>query len=648
MSERTQPRRRAQHTNPRWFVLPAALGVFALVAPFFGMFLALPWPEVPLLLATDAARDALRLSLRTSVVSTALALSLGVPLAHLLAQPARTPLGRWMQQALYILITLPMVLPPVVAGLALLTTLGRRTPLGIALHEWGLDIAFTTTAVIVAQTFVAMPFVVISLTGALRSRGLEFERTARDLGANRTRIFWQITLPLTWPAVASGAALTLARSLGEFGATLTFAGSLQGTTRTLPLEIYLQREVDTELALALAVVLLAVAMVVIAVTTLAVGKAPEQVEGAAGEDALMSHQEALLNLSKIPCPPTPDEHMEIAVAVEQRNIELDLRLPIGAVTAVVGPNGAGKSTLLNVLGGAIDYQGTVRLPNQRKSMKVAWLHQRALLFPHMSVLQNVAFPLLCQNGRWYKFLGRRAMVKAARNTARKQLQALGCLHLQDRRPYQLSGGQAQRIAIARALTLDPDLVLLDEPLAAIDSTVAWSLRVLLRQQLRKRECTAVVVTHDLTDVRTLADHVVVMGPGRVAATGKLCRLLKNPPTGFAAEFFGLTTTAEGIKYRPEDVVVVSTQAGSAGAAGQASEAFDTNEVQCLNGTVVDYPAYADSNTAIVLTDGGYPLLVSRNAYTRAHLHAGNRVQVQLSTPVTESNADTCGAEKDPR
>ncbi len=633
MGDHPQPPRRAETTNPKWFVLPAALGVFALVSPFVGMFLALPWPQVPKLLATDAARDALNLSLKTSVVATALALGLGVPLAHLLAQPARSTAGRWFQQTLYILITLPMVLPPVVAGLALLTTLGRRTPLGSALHQWGLDIAFTTTAVVIAQTFVAMPFVVISLTGALRSRGLEFERAARDLGASRSRIFWQITLPLTWPAVASGAALTLARSLGEFGATLTFAGSLQGTTRTLPLEIYLQREVDTDLALALAVVLLAVAMVVIAITTLAVGKSPQLIKGSPADESLTAHQEALLSLSKIPKPQPSGGYIELDVEVEQRKVNIDLSLPVGEVTAVIGPNGAGKSTLLNVLGGAIDYRGTIRFPNHQGPVRVAWLHQRALLFPHMSVLQNVVFPLTCQTRGWRTLLKRREVMRNAKVRARAQLQALGCGNLEDRRPHQLSGGQAQRIAIARALTIDPDLVLLDEPLAAIDSSVAWSLRVLLRQQLLERGCTAVIVTHDLTDVRTLADHVVIMEPGRVIASGRLAALVSNPPSAFSTEFFGLTSTVDGIVYRPEDVKVMAADENTASAFTSAPAASDdATAVQQLLGTVVDYPALADSNRAVVMTDAGYPLLVSRNAYTRAHLEAGNRVIVQLSSP----------------
>jgi molybdate transport system permease protein len=160
-----------------------------------------------------------------------------------------------------------MVLPPVVAGLALLTTLGRRGLVGQHLSALGIEIGFTTTAVVIAQTFVALPFLVVSLEGALRSSGQDYERAATYLGASPTRTLLTVTLPMAAPALASGTALSFARALGEFGATLTFAGSLQGTTRTLPLEIYLLRESDSDLALALSVVLLAVAGVVVWLAT---------------------------------------------------------------------------------------------------------------------------------------------------------------------------------------------------------------------------------------------------------------------------------------------------------------------------------------------------------------------------------------------
>ena len=176
------------------------------------------------------------------------------------------------------------MLPPVVSGLALLTTLGRRGLLGARLEALGVDVAFTTAAVVLAQTFVSLPFLVLSLEGAVRTAGRRFEDVAATLGARPTTVLRRVTLPLLLPALGSGTALAFARSLGEFGATLTFAGSLQGVTRTLPLEIYLQRETDPDAALALSVVLIAVAAVIVLATQRGRRRSPSADDGgAAGE-----------------------------------------------------------------------------------------------------------------------------------------------------------------------------------------------------------------------------------------------------------------------------------------------------------------------------------------------------------------------------
>ncbi|MUK00838.1 molybdate ABC transporter permease subunit, partial [Vibrio cholerae] len=204
------------------------------------------------------ARAALLLSLRTSLTATALCVLVGVPMALVLA---RTTFPG--QQFLRSLVLLPLVLPPVVGGIALLYTFGRRGLLGTSLDALGIDIAFSTTAVVMAQTFVALPFLVLSLEGALRTVGTRYEAVGATLGAGRWAILRRITVPLVLPALVSGAVLSFARALGEFGATLTFAGSLQGTTRTLPLEVYLQRETDPDAAVALSLILVLVAIAVV-------------------------------------------------------------------------------------------------------------------------------------------------------------------------------------------------------------------------------------------------------------------------------------------------------------------------------------------------------------------------------------------------
>lgn len=246
---------------PRWLVVPAGAAAVFLAVPLLALLARVPWDRLPGLLSTPAAVDALWLSLRTCALTTIVSVLLGLPLALLLSRGH----GRWAAAG-RVLATVPMVLPPVVAGLALLVALGRRSWLGGALAAAGVDVAFTTTAVVIAQTFVAMPYLVVSVEGALRSARGGHEVVAATLGASPTTVLRRVTLPLVAPAVASGAALAFARALGEFGATLTFAGSLQGTTRTLPLEIYLQREADTDTAIALSVVLVGLAALLVAVT----------------------------------------------------------------------------------------------------------------------------------------------------------------------------------------------------------------------------------------------------------------------------------------------------------------------------------------------------------------------------------------------
>ena len=204
-----------------------------------------------------SSRAALGFSLQTSTAATLLCILFGVPMAMVL--PARRPRGAAGPPAAL----LPLVLPPVVGGIALLYAYGRLGLIGQYLDAAGIRIAFTTTAVVLAQTFVSLPFLVIALEGAARTAGGDYDVVAATLGARPTTVWWRVSLPLLAPGLVSGAVLAFARSLGEFGATLTFAGSREGVTRTLPLEIYLQRESDADAAVALSVLLVVVAAVVV-------------------------------------------------------------------------------------------------------------------------------------------------------------------------------------------------------------------------------------------------------------------------------------------------------------------------------------------------------------------------------------------------
>ncbi|WP_138445448.1 ABC transporter permease [Sinomonas susongensis] len=260
MPASARPEPRGYSGLPRWLYIPAGLGVLFVLVPLVGMLTRVDWLHFVPLVTSDSSLAALRLSLETALASTAACLVLGVPMALVLARgPARG--RRWLRA----LVLLPLVLPPVVGGLALLYTFGRLGLVGRLLDVAGVQLAFTTTAVVMAQTFVSLPFLVVSLEGALRTAGGRYEAVAATLGAGPTHVFWRVTLPLVVPGLASGLVLSFARSLGEFGATLTFAGSLGGVTRTLPLEVYLQREIDPDAAVALALVLVVVAAVVVGV-----------------------------------------------------------------------------------------------------------------------------------------------------------------------------------------------------------------------------------------------------------------------------------------------------------------------------------------------------------------------------------------------
>ncbi|MEQ4720686.1 ABC transporter permease [Nonomuraea sp. B19D2] len=241
-------------------VVPALAGLTFLVLPLAGLLIRAPWATLPQRLAEPHVLEALRLSLVTATVATALCLLLGVPLAWLLAR-AEFP-GQRLVRAL---VTVPLVLPPVVGGVALLLVLGRRGLVGQWLEaSFGITLPFTTAGVILAEAFVAMPFLVISVEGALRGADQRFEEAAATLGASRWTVFRRVTLPMVMPGVVAGAVLCWARALGEFGATITFAGNFPGTTRTMPLAVYLALETEPEAAIVLSLVLLAVSVVILA------------------------------------------------------------------------------------------------------------------------------------------------------------------------------------------------------------------------------------------------------------------------------------------------------------------------------------------------------------------------------------------------
>lgn len=530
------------------------IAALAIVTPLIGVGLRVPWGQIPTLLGGESAQIALWLSLRTALISTLVSLILGVPLALALAH-------QWPGVGLArIVVVLPMTMPPVVAGIALLATFGRRGWLGPSLQEAGISIAFSTTAVVLAQVFVSMPFLVVTLEAALRSRERQAERMARTLGAGSLTVLMRITLPLVAPALARGTALALGRALGEFGATLTFAGSLEGTTRTMPLAIYLERESDADTAMALAVVLVVTSALVVGLTALPGGWiyrlrswAERQLFKKLDEAGAVSTKP-----SQLAAPTTPGSKLELVAKLPERSID-NARLEVspGQFLTLIGPNGCGKSTLCLMIAGLLRTQGYLKIADKTLDepgwhgtfvspgkRPVALLAQNPGIFTHMSVLDNVAFGPRCQGQ------GRRR----ARQRAWQELHAVGASHLAYRQGGELSGGQAARVALARALATSPRVLVLDEPMAALDVQARSQLRARIRERTRTRAITVVMVSHDLVDIASLSDAVAVMDAGKLITQGPTTEILSTPSTEFVASLTGaslLNGTLAGDESTPQ-------------------------------------------------------------------------------------------------
>lgn len=532
---------------PLTLALPALLAVAFLLLPLIGILVRTQWGELAAHLGSPGVVQALRLSLLVSLWALGLSLLLGVPLAWLLARvPFR---GKALVRSL---VLLPMVLPPTVGGVALLLGFGRRGLLGPWLEDtFGITLPFHTSGAVVAATFVAMPFLVISLEGALGGLKQSYEETAASLGASPVRVFFTVTLPMVAPGLIAGAALTWARALGEFGATITFAGNLPGTTQTLPLQVYLLLQDQPEAATSVSLLLLAIAMGVLValrgrwtgtpVARGAAGAPPllEEPPGPATEPRSGTESESgagTLTGTAAPAGSAPPGtgHWPLHATVTGFT-RLVLDAEPGTTIAVVGENGAGKTTLLRALLGLTprahaelrlgDTDVTALPPHRRQ---VAWVPQDGALFPHLNALANTAYGLRA----------RRVPRADARREAQAWLDRLGVGHLAHRKPAQLSGGQAQRVALARALAARPRLLLLDEPLAALDQTTRAHVRHTLRTHLAGFGGVCLIVTHDPVEAVSLADRVLVLADGRALQDAPPTEVTRHPRSPWVARMLG--------------------------------------------------------------------------------------------------------------
>ncbi|MFF8293381.1 ABC transporter permease [Streptomyces sp. NPDC016309] len=528
---------------PLALALPALLAVAFLALPLVGILARTRWGGLAGHLGSPGTVEALKLSLVVSFWALGLSLLLGVPLAWLLAR-VEFPGKAFVRS----LVLLPMVLPPTVGGVALLLAFGRRGLLGPWLEgTFGITLPFHTSGAVLAATFVAMPFLVISLEGALGGLRPRYEETAASLGASPVRVFRTVTLPMVAPGVVAGAALTWARALGEFGATITFAGNLPGATQTLPLQVYLLLQDAPEAATSVSLLLVAVALaVLVALRGRWSGAPADRVRRAApASGAEPVAPEPAPDAASPPAAPGGRWSMRARVTGFTR---LTLDAGPGTTIAVVGPNGAGKTTLLRALLGLTqrahadltlgDTDVTALPPHRRR---VSWVPQDGALFPHMSALANTAYGLRAQG----------VPRAEARREAQGWLDRLGVGHLAHRRPGQLSGGQAGRVALARALAARPRLLVLDEPLAALDQTTRAHVRHTLRTHLSGFGGVCLIVTHDPVEAVSLADRVLVLDEGRAVQDAAPAEVTRHPRSPWVARMLGRnawpgTATPDGL------------------------------------------------------------------------------------------------------
>ncbi|MFD7554971.1 MULTISPECIES: ABC transporter permease [unclassified Streptomyces] len=647
---------RTRTRPPVTLALPALVAVAFLLLPLIGILTRTQWGELGEHLTSPGVLQALRLSLVVSLWALGLSLVLGVPLAWLLARVQFK--GKALVRSL---VLLPMVLPPTVGGVALLLGFGRRGLLGPWLENtFGITLPFHTSGAVLAATFVAMPFLVISLEGALGGLKQSYEETAASLGAPPVRVFFTVTLPMVAPGLIAGAALTWARALGEFGATITFAGNLPGTTQTLPLQVYLLLQDRPEAATSVSLLLLAIAMAVLIALrgrwTSTPTAASDSAGGAAGSRVTADEPTPLTAapagaLAGRPAgdpagePVPAGGHWRLHASVTGFN-ELTLEAEPGTTIAVVGENGAGKTTLLRALLGLTpraradlrlgDTDVTALPPHERQ---VAWVPQDGALFPHLSALANTAYGLRA----------RRVPRAEARREAQTWLDRLGVGHLAQRRPAQLSGGQAQRVALARALAARPRLLLLDEPLAALDQTTRAHVRHTLRTHLAGFGGVCLIVTHDPVEAVSLADRVLVLADGRTLQDAPPAEVSRHPRSPWVARMLGRnawpgTASTDGLTLDAGGRLVVAERLpeGAQALAIIAPEAVSVHRKQptgsprnVWQGTVREITAVGSRLRVLVSSYGAPDLVAEITPEAAAELGIVDGSEVWTSVKATE-------------
>lgn len=489
------------------------------------------------------------ISLKTAVWATLFAALLGITAARWMLTH-RSPARGWIDGIL----TLPLVLPPTVVGFLLLLLLGKNGPAGQLLNSLGISLIFTWWAAVIAATIVAFPLMYKTVLSAFTQIDPTLISSARTLGATEWRIFWQVLLPLAWPGVQAGIILAFARALGEFGATLMVGGSIPGETQTIPITIFFAAEAGRMgLALAWVLLMMAISLVVIAGLNRGDRRATSQVpvplirrifnrvyfgNGTARSVALPNSD----SFGRGGDRPQPQKHPQTppvptvpALQVKLEKVIPGFHLKVkfwarGAPLGLLGASGSGKSMTLRciagletpssgsiVLNGRVLFDAERRINVPSRDRKVGLVFQNYALFPHLTVAQNIAFGM--------------TVAKADRaSKVAHYLDQIGLAGLGDRYPSQLSGGQQQRVALARALAIQPEILLLDEPLSALDTYLRSQIERLLMEVLASYNGIALFITHKLEEAYRICSDLLVLSHGRIVAEGPKEDIFVRPPT----------------------------------------------------------------------------------------------------------------------
>lgn len=499
------------------------------------------------------------ISLKTALSATVITFFLGIIVARWMLGDRDARERRWRNRWRGLidgLLMLPLVLPPSVVGFLLLLLFGASSPVGRLARHFGAAVVFSWPATVITATVVAFPLMYKTTLGAFEQIDDDLIQAARTLGANELRILGRIVLPLAWPGVLAGTSLAFARALGEFGATLMLAGNIPGRTQTLPVAIFFAVE-SGEFHQATVWTLTVVSISLVLVAALHYWSYQRSSVGgslpAAGLDLSLPIDDgaATTELSRIPglerfgiAQPESGGDCEaglLSVDIEKHlpEFQLEARFSADGPLAILGASGSGKTMTLRsiagletptrgriVLNGRVLYDSETGVDLPSRQRRVGLLFQNYALFPHLTVAGNIGFGL-----RRMSRTGRAARVAAL-------LERFHLKGMEQRYPHQLSGGQQQRAALARALAIEPEVILLDEPLSALDTYLRSQMEIQLIEALEAGPGVMLYVTHNLEEAYRIADHLLVLENGRQAAFGPKEKVFRQPSTRSVARVTG--------------------------------------------------------------------------------------------------------------